>query len=95
MRDKLIELLEMAYNDYLIDSTKAEREKLADFLLENGVAITQSAQSNNAQDCPRGGVHSWRPTSITTIGSTYVCTKCGQSMLCQNIKPYEITCIGD
>lgn len=39
MRERLIELLEEAYNGYLIDDTRAEREKLADYLLKNGVVV--------------------------------------------------------
>lgn len=92
-RNKLIELLEEAYNDYLIDSTRAEREKLADYLLKNGVII--SPQTTKYQDCPRGGAHLWQFYSLSSVGTTYVCAKCGQYMQCHHIKPYEITCIGD
>lgn len=39
MRDRLLELLKDAYCEYLIDSTSNERERIADYLLSNGVVV--------------------------------------------------------
>lgn len=38
MRERLIELLKEAYGDYIIDEMADVRKKLADYLLENGIA---------------------------------------------------------
>lgn len=38
-RERLIGLLREAYDDYICDDTAQQREKLADYLLANGVVV--------------------------------------------------------